>query len=231
MKTKTPIYLSWIDDANEARTLYFDLAFSDEAKHTSEITKYPVEQGANVADHVRVQPLTLTASVFVSNTPIDDLPDGSRAKQVIKVPLTGSPLLKATGAAVAQFTDTVFFDGDFIAGTYAQLRELHDEHILLAVTTPVKNYTNMIMTSLTLQRDKDNSGDGAKFDIEFEQITIVSSDLVTSATLPQAQPTLNKGQTDTQPPDDGDKQSVLRQLLTGGGLPSSLSSIVGAITG
>jgi hypothetical protein len=231
VKTKTPVFLSWVDDSGEARNLYFDLAFSDGAKHTSEITKYPVEQGANVADHVRVQPLTLEASVFVSNTPIDDLPDHSRAKSVQKVPLSGSPLLKSDGAMVAQFTDTVWYDGDFIAGTYAQLRDLHDQHTLLTVTTPIKNYQNMIMTSLSLQRDKDNSGDGAKFDLEFEQITIVTSDLVTSATIPQATPTVNKGQTDTQPADDGDKQSVLRQLLTGGSLPSNLSGIVSAITG
>jgi hypothetical protein len=231
MKQKTPIYLSWVDDANEARSLYFDLAFSDGAKHTSEITKYPVEQGANVADHVRVQPLTLAASVFISNTPIDDLPDHSRAKTVVKAPLTGSPLLKVQGATVAQFTDTVWYDGDFIAGTYAQLRDLHDQHTLLTVTTPIKSYQNMIITSVSLQRDKDNSGDGAKFDLEFEQITIVRSELVTSATVPQATPTVPKGQTDTQPPDDGDKQSVLRSLLTGGGLPSNLSGIVSSITG
>lgn len=215
MKKKGPIFLSWIDDANEARDLYFDLAFSDQVVHSSEITKYPVEQGANVADHVRVQPVTITASVFVSNTPIDDLPDNSRAKQVLMVPLTGSPLLKNQGATVAQFTDTVFFDGDFIAGTYAQLFALHDQHTILHVTTPIKNYDNMLLTKVTLARDKDTSGDGAKFELEFEQITIVSSELVTSATLPQAQPTQNSGQKDPQPPDDGDKESVLRAYLTG----------------
>ena len=165
MKTRGCIFLTWTDESNEIQSLYFDLAFSDEAKHSSEITKYPVEQGANVADHVRVNPLTLRASVFVSNTPIDDLPDNSRAKQVGPVALSGSPLLKATSAQVAQFTDTVFYDGDFIAGTYAILRSLHDQHTLLLATTPIKQYQNMILTGLSLARDKDNSGDGAKFEI------------------------------------------------------------------
>ena len=201
----------------EARSLYFDLAFSDNATHSSEITKYPVEQGANVADHVRVNPLTLSASVFVSNTPIDDLPDHSRAKAVSSIPLGGSPLLRATSAQVAQFTDTVFYDGDFIAGTYAILRSLHDEHTILTATTPIKNYQNMILTKVSLMRDKDNSGDGAKFELEMEQITIVTSDLVTSATVPQAQPDLTKGQTETQEPGDGDlAQSVLLHGLVDG---------------
>jgi hypothetical protein len=217
MKTRKPIFLSWVDESGEARSLYFDLAFSDAATHSSEITKYPVEQGANVADHVRVNPLTLSASVFISNTPIDDLPDNSRAKQVGPISLSGSPLLKATSAQVAQFTDTVFYDGDFIAGTYAILRSLHDEHQIMTATTPIKNYQNMVLTKVELMRDKDNSGDGAKFEIDLEQITIVTSDLVTSATVPQAQPDLNKGQNETGEPDAGDvQQSVLLHGLVAG---------------
>lgn len=215
---RTPIFLSWINDSNEALSLYFDLAFSDSAIHSSDITKFPVEQGADVADHVRVNPFTLSASVFVSNTPIDDLPDHSRGKQVGPVALSGSPLLQATSAQVAQFTSAndAGPNGDFIAGTYAILRGLHDEHRILTATTPIKQYQDMAITKVALMRDKDFSGDGAKFELELEQITIVTSDLVTSAIVPQAQPDLSKGQTETEEPDAGDQQTVLRAMATGG---------------
>ena len=74
----TPAFLSWTDDANVPQNLYFDLAFSYGAEHSSEVTTHPVESGANIADHVRVKPLQIKLEVFVSNSPIADLPDGSR---------------------------------------------------------------------------------------------------------------------------------------------------------
>lgn len=229
-KKKTPTWLSWLDDNNEAQSLYFDLVLQDEPVHSSEVTKYPVEQGANVADHVRVNPLTLSASFVVSNTPIDDLPDGSRAKQVNQIKLNVPPGTYDR-AVVSQFSDQIFFDGDYVAGTYAQLRDLHDLHQLMRVSTPIKNYDNMVITKLSMPRDKDYSGAAGKFDIEWEQITIVSSDIVSSAVVPQAKPTVNKGQVDTQQTDSGDQASLLYNLAHGNsdGLPSFLSSALNLV--
>lgn len=221
-KKRVPTFISWVDDAGDAQNLYFDLVLQDEPTHSSEVTKYPVEQGANVADHIRINPMTLSGAFVVSNTPIEDLPDHSRAKAVSQVHLT-VPAGVYDRALVAQFSDTVFFDGDFVAGTYAQLRDLHDQRILMSVTTPVKNYDNMAITKLSMPRDKDYSGDAGKFDIEWEQITIVSSDIVSSAVIPEAKPTTNKGNVDTQETDSADQSSLLYNLAHGNGnLPDFL---------
>jgi hypothetical protein len=206
-----PAFLSWLTSDNEALTLYFDLCMSYGAEHSSEVTTHPVEQGANIADHVRVKPLQLKLDVFVSNSPIEDLPDGSRQKKFSSVPLRyPSPEAAAIGP---QTLNGYTFSGpnaDYIASTYAVLQALHDQHILVTVTTPIRPYDDMVMTGLKFVRDTNDSGDAGKFAIELEQITIVSSDVVSSAVIPQAKPEEPVGQTDTEQADqDAPRESVL----------------------
>lgn len=195
MQKITPTFISWVDVNNEAQSLYFDLVIQDSSNQESEITDHPVEEGANVSDHVRRTPDHFSAQVMVTNQPIDDLPDGSRKKVITK---------GETGAMIAMFDDN-----DNISDTYSHLQALHDAHRLLTITTPLSQYSNYLITKLEVTRDKENSGGIVKLDIEFRQILIVKSDLVSSATIPEAQPTVSKGQGEPETPDNGDQSSVL----------------------
>jgi hypothetical protein len=57
--------------------LTFDATISEAHDREADVTDYPVEEGANVADHVRPRPKTLTLETFVSNEPIGS-PDAVR---------------------------------------------------------------------------------------------------------------------------------------------------------
>jgi hypothetical protein len=209
-----PAFLSWIDDANEAQNLYFDLAFSYGSEHSSEITTHPVESGANIADHVRVKPLQIKLDVLITNTPIADLPDGSRHGKVASTKLT-----YPTAEAAAQGPKTLNsyqFSGpnpDYVNDTYTKLWFLHDSHQLLSVTTPIKLYSNLVITSVKFMRDDQASGDAGRFSIELEQLTIVTSDIVDSAVIPEAKKQETVGQTETEQLDSPqEEESVLSHL-------------------
>jgi hypothetical protein len=201
MQKITPTFLSWVDSGNNAQSLYFDLIIQDTSIQESEITDHPVEEGANVSDHVRRTPDHFSAQVMVTNQPIDDLPDGSRKKVVTK---------GETGAMVATFDDN-----DNISDTYSHLQALHDAHRLLTITTPLSQYSDYLITKLEVTRDKENSGGIVKIDIDFRQILIVRSDLVSSATIPEAQPIVSKGQGEPETPENGDQSSVLYRATHG----------------
>lgn len=47
-----------------------DIAKSETYSFESEVTDFPVEEGANVSDHIRTNPVVITLECVVSNTPI-----------------------------------------------------------------------------------------------------------------------------------------------------------------
>lgn len=63
-------YLYWTDKKGSTQILWFDVV-TEEAHHLqTEATEHPVEEGADVTDHVRPKVDRVTLSTFVSNTPI-----------------------------------------------------------------------------------------------------------------------------------------------------------------
>lgn len=212
-KTFTPAFLSWTDDANTAQSLYFDLAFSYGAEHSSEVTTHPVESGANIADHVRVKPLQIKLEVFVSNSPIADLPDGSRNGKVVSTTLSYPTALAASyGPKTLNSYQFSGPDSDYVLNTYLQLVALHNLHQLLEVTTPITTYHNLVITAVKFNRDEANSGDAGRFSIDLEQITIVTSDIVDSAVIPQAKKQETMGQTETEETEPQEQETVARDL-------------------
>lgn len=53
--------------------LYFDAVTNEATKHAAKVTEHPVEDGANVSDHIRDELDTVTLEVFVTNQPIKDV--------------------------------------------------------------------------------------------------------------------------------------------------------------
>ncbi len=65
-----PCYFSWIDESGVENTLQFDLVESEAWDQGAEVTEHPVEQGANVADHVRVALPKVELAIFATNEPL-----------------------------------------------------------------------------------------------------------------------------------------------------------------
>lgn len=109
----------------------FDCTVSERHSGKLVITEHPVEEGANVADHARKDPDGLDLQGIISDQPIllniEDLQPS--------VPGT-SPNERAKSA-------------------YREFQRLQDTAALLTVTTEVRTYEDMIIESISVNRDKE----------------------------------------------------------------------------
>lgn len=63
-------YLSWTPTGGSPQTLIFDAVEGEEWDLGATVTEHPVEEGADVADNVRVSLAKVSLDVFVSNEPV-----------------------------------------------------------------------------------------------------------------------------------------------------------------
>jgi hypothetical protein len=65
------VHFEWIDAAGDLQDLTFDCTPSEDWDEGATVTEHPVEEGANVADHVRVMLPKYSVKVRSTNEPID----------------------------------------------------------------------------------------------------------------------------------------------------------------
>lgn len=68
----TEAYLTYTDASGNSASIVFDAVTAEDWTPVATITEHPVENGANVADHIRVGLITCTLKVRVSNEPLTD---------------------------------------------------------------------------------------------------------------------------------------------------------------
>jgi hypothetical protein len=56
-----------------SNVLFFDVTLDEQNVGTAEVTKHPVERGADMADHHRAAPPSFTLRAMVTNTPIESI--------------------------------------------------------------------------------------------------------------------------------------------------------------
>jgi hypothetical protein len=118
-----------------------------------EVTDHPVEQGANVVDHKREKPETLTLEGFVSNMPF------------------------------GQAGQDAFESGIDLAQTaYQQLLAIKAGVDLLTIVTPLRTYASMVMTSLNVPESAQLGG-SLSFTASFKQVRVVTSQTVQVPTV------------------------------------------------
>lgn len=116
-------------DASEEFLPYgaIELDASIEETHVSEneVTKFPVEQGVDITDHVRKQPDRVTITGIVTDTPI----------------LSLAPT-RTTNLSTARSIDA-----------YGKALYMLAEAQLISVVTSLNTYSNMVIESLEVPRD------------------------------------------------------------------------------
>ena len=137
-----------------------DTILVEEHDSSALITKNPVEAGVDVTDHVIKQPDVLFVRGAVTDTPLGT-------------------------AAFGQLIDDISgFFGTSTAenvtrskNAYDLLRSLIDVRLPLEISTGLKQYSNMVITSLKVSQDKDTSRIMIA-DMIFEEIITTESEIV-----------------------------------------------------
>ncbi len=193
-------FLWWTTKAGQDKTLYFDVCTEESQELVSTATEHPVEEDANVADHVKKELDHVTLEVFVSNEPIYDI--NSRGGKVAKIPIKvahyraplaptpgaifsagGNALKDGIGALLGKKEeyamqvlqwDTAF---DAVSDTLEELEKLRDEVQLVNVVIPSKVYSNMHLAHIAVKGDA-GTGTGRTFQLDFVELRKVKVRIV-----------------------------------------------------
>jgi hypothetical protein len=129
-----------------------------------QITEHPVEAGASITDHAYYRPAELVMHCGWSNA-------------------TYKSILGVSGNQA--FAGGSLNNDDYVSSIYSQLLNLQQSLQPFTVFTTIRQYSNMVITSLALTRDKTNS-QALMVTVNMRQIIIVNTQ---SSTLP---PTANQ---------------------------------------
>lgn len=124
---------------NEIGSIVLDATISENHDFSSLVTKYPIEKGADISDNIINNPVKLTMTGFITNSPVNIFGDFvDRATQGQKL------LPNRVGAAFTELTD---------------LREIKEP---FTVVSGLKTYQSMVFESLVFPRDR-STGDTLRF--------------------------------------------------------------------
>lgn len=143
------------------------------------VTDHPVEAGSEISDHAYYRPAELTMRCGWSNSSSFTLQSAA------------SSLF--SGGGISSFASTIFGQNppvsgggmsisDFVSGIYSQLLSLQQSLVPFDVITSIRRYTNMIMTSLAVTRDRRTS-QALMVTASMRQVIIVSTVSTTLAPL------------------------------------------------
>jgi hypothetical protein len=227
---------------NPNASMSFDVVISEGHDATAEVTEHTVEQGTDVVDHIRPNPKTLRLEVFVSNTPITVGPDRDILPFTIELgsPGDGTFFQGGVGALIQQGAQAIGLSGtnvgntlgftnpppskvtfqvlqfegetDYVRNAFDQLDQLLNTGTLIQIFTPKRNYSNMVIKSLAMRRDK-STGTSGWITIDFKEIRMVASKIV-DAPLPsvlRATPPNDKGKLDPKAASADDQGSITRR--------------------
>lgn len=144
-----------------------DLAMTEEHSFPGEATEYPVEQGADISDHIRELPPEITLECIVSDTPSGLIAGDPTRRDLADNPLTEEDLL----ASRQGLSPPVPLPS---ADALSKLREMKALGKPITVETSLGAFASMAFIDLTVPRDKDKNN-GLFFTAKFKKVTIVSN--------------------------------------------------------
>src|SRR5882724_7834184 len=158
----------------------------------ADITEHPVEQGANITDHIRPKLKRYTIDGIISNTPIG--PTGELSDSLH----TGA---LALGVTLPSFPTSYDVDLARSAGattrakaSFEKLIALLDAGQVITIHTPLKDYPSMALETVNVVRDPKTSSGGIRIQVICKEIrTVAALKTVISALPASAQPATDAG--------------------------------------
>lgn len=163
-------------------TLKLDAALTETHTADVDVTDHPVEQGADISDHRRPKPRTLTIEGFVTNTPMPAETAESVQRGLVR-----------NGQTVGTFQSRSTLEPTRSGEAYETLLSFREGDLLTVVTT-METLEDMAITALSVPRDA-KTGQALRFSVTLKQVIIVSSKRVKVA--PRHAPKKNLGKVAT----------------------------------
>lgn len=144
-----------IDTESEVGVLKLDATLRRNYNFTSQVSSHPVEDGGNISDHIKNDPLIYTMTGFVSNS--------SLKRNLLTIFSSSSR--------------------DRVQSAFDALKAIYEAKKPITLQTALsEELTNMVLSNLNIPQDQ-QSGDSISFTAEFRQIDIAEKELVTVSAL------------------------------------------------
>lgn len=135
---------------NAIGPISLDVIISEGASATSTITRNPVENGADINDHIIIEPMSFTMTGLVSNV--------------------SSSVFESGASIIAQVTE----DKTKSEKAWNDLLDLQASREPFTLIQGLKSYDNVVIESLTYTQDKD-TGNALRFTASLLEINIVGT--------------------------------------------------------
>lgn len=145
--------ISWYLGGKEYRIgeLVLDAVVRETHNFSSEISEHPVENGCVIADHVYNKPISLELDCIITNTPMS------------WVVVTALDSLKRFSLDQSN---------NFSELAFRKIEEIFSKRELITIATSLKDYDNMVLESLSVERGGGNSA-SLHFTCTAKQIRVV----------------------------------------------------------
>ena len=181
--------------------LILDALVRESHDFRSEVTEFPVETGSNVSDHILNAPREISIEGVITNNPIRFL--------------GGIPAKLIRGSSVGGIV--IGPNLNLVELAFAELERIYNAKDTLIISTPRKFYTKMVMTRLSIPKDR-ATGDALRFSASFRQLERVQSRTVerlsTNVAQERSKPVADTGK-QTTPPTTPKAETRLRSALFG----------------
>ena len=139
--------------------LALDCTVTETHTATSTVTEHPVESGANITDHIRPDPVQLSITGIVSDTPLG-------SKQIQRAIEVGGASVQVTQQEPPSSAT------GFGRAAWAKLDAIRTAAKPVKVVTRDKTYDSMALVSLSVPKES-KTGGALYFTAQFKQIRIV----------------------------------------------------------
>lgn len=245
-------FLFWSDKSGQTQDAIFDVVSQETHESVLAITSHPVEEGSDVTDHARAEPVRITVEGFVSNVPSITNPGVGQLMALRSVLLTipekagGAPiftpggLTQAAGSAIGGLlgltkslpksmpvltaTGPWQDRGQFIYRKLLQAQK--DRARITVVATKVQSIADMLIERLAVPRAVGDAG-GLMFQIDLLQIRIVTSETVDAPSPAELRgmPSTSSGSQGTKSAEDAAKKNAKQATLAAKGFDKAAAAI------
>ena len=190
------VQIRWEGENGETFFIELDAAISEQHNADNTITDFAVEKGANISDHVRPQPETISIEGRVSNTPIylpKDHVDGAQERRQAVQGRAPNARLQLLGPLRVDIPTGPQPSGSVLAFTpeFDRVRSVDNEFMRLrakgtrlTVDTTLRKYVDMVIESYSVQRNA-QLGNTLAFTIGLKRVRFGKTETVPAPVLPR----------------------------------------------
>jgi hypothetical protein len=177
-------------------TFVVDAFIAEHYQFSNSVTDIPVEDGSIISDHIIEDQDVISVEAFIGNAAFEVITNDGNSVTNLQAPDRMERVLQA----------------------YQELKKLAKSKKLLNVVLGLETFTNMVITSFTIDRDVE-TGANLPFTMEFKKLKIVHSDTTQinasgtvdgGAAADQTASTLNAGVAGTEQPDNSTAKAAWR---------------------